>query len=233
MLFYFRIAIIIMPEKVSTYLLAKSAVAIPMDRDEFYQEQINEFKKTKKATRAVEIVDLLLFGEDGELYVQKRNDKKFHNPGLLDKSIGGHIQFGDSVDYTVMVETVQEMRVPSIVLRNDDDYVKTFKLLKNYLNSVAIVKHIDSKTHVLRKLFHEDEVMIANKIHLFFGVYGGPVKTVDKEAKGVLMYSIKDLRKEIDEHPERFTHDLIFFIEYYKSQIQNFQKLINKIIKKS
>lgn len=218
-----------MPEKISTYRLAEPDIAIPMDRDKFYKEQINEFKKNKKTTSAVEIVDALIFSEDGELYVQKRNDKKFHNPGLLDKSIGGHVQFGDSVDYTVMVETVQELRVPSIVLRNEYDYIKTFKLLKSYLNFIAIVKHIDTNTHFLKKVFQGDEVRIANKIHLFFGVYGGPIKTVDKEAKGVLMYSIEDLEKEIEEHPERFTHDLIFFIEYYKSQILNFQKIINKV----
>jgi hypothetical protein len=44
-----------------------------------------------------------------------------------------------------MVESVQELKVPSIVLRNHNDYVKTYNLLKNYLTSTAIIEYIDTK----------------------------------------------------------------------------------------
>ena len=70
-----------------------------------------------------------MFNSYGEMIIQKRSFDKNHNPGLLDKSIGGHVQFGDTPDYTAMVETIQELQTPSIVLKNENDFVKTFHLL--------------------------------------------------------------------------------------------------------
>lgn len=215
-----------MSEIITTYSLDEKDISIPMARDEFYNEQIEIFKKNKKPTKAVEIVDIIIFNERGEMIVQKRSDSKRHNPGLFDKSIGGHIQYGDSPDYTVMVETVQELQVPSIVLRNDNDFKKTYKLLLSYLNTIAIIKHIDTKFDNLEKIFDKEKIVIANKNHIYMGVYGGAVKTVDREAKGILFYDIDDLKKELKSFPEIFTQDLHFFIKEYEKEMEDFVKFI-------
>lgn len=217
-----------MKEKVTTYKLDEPDISIPLDRERFYEEQTAAFKSGGKPTRAVEVIQVFIFNKNGELLIQKRNNQKQHNPGLLDKSIGGHVQFGDSVDYTVMVETVQELQMPSIVLRSDKDFTKTLAIMKSYLNTIAIVKHIDSKIHFLKKQINKEPITIANKAELFFGTYDGSLKTVDKEAKGILSYTIDELEKEIAEYPDRFTYDLKFFIEYYKPQMQDFLSVISK-----
>jgi hypothetical protein len=41
-----------------------------------------------------------------------------------------------------MVESVQELKVPSIVLRNHTDFIKTYKLLNSYLSSISVVEHM-------------------------------------------------------------------------------------------
>lgn len=117
-----------MNEIITTYLLSNPNNSYPMERDKFYSEQIEIYKKTNKPTLAVAIVNAFIFNSNGKLFVQKRSDQKNHNPGLLDKSIGGHIQFGDSSNYTMMVETVQELQVPSIILQNQTDFLKTYNL---------------------------------------------------------------------------------------------------------
>jgi hypothetical protein len=40
-----------------------------------------------------------------------------------------------------MLETVQELQVPSIVLNNDDDFDKTLKLLSNYTATISVIKN--------------------------------------------------------------------------------------------
>jgi len=215
-----------MSEVVKTYLLDDPDVMIPMDRNEFYKEQVEIFKKTGKPTRSVEIVNIFLFDETGELFVQKRSHKKAHNPGLLDKSIGGHVQEGDETNYTVMVETIQELQVPSVVLRTDDDFIKTYNLLKEYLNTVAIIKHVDTEIYQLERQMGGEMVKIANKLNLYFGVYGGRVKTVDREVKGVLQYSLKELDEEIEEVPQTFTYDLKFLVKKYRKELENFIKIL-------
>ena len=213
-----------MSEIITTYLLNKPDTMIPMDRNEFYDEQIEVFKKTGKPTKAAAIIHIFLFNLAGEFLIQKRSDKKRHNPNLLDKTIGGHIQFRNTPGYSVMVETVQELQVPSIVLNTDEDFNKTYKLLHNYLNTIAIIKHIDTKMCNLDRLFNKDKVTIANKVYFYLGIYGGAFKTVDQEAKGVLQYSIEELEKELEHMPNMFTHDLQFLFNNYKNEIKDFLK---------
>ncbi|MDH4358550.1 MAG: NUDIX domain-containing protein [Candidatus Berkelbacteria bacterium] len=219
-----------MSEIVTTYKINDPDEALPMERDKFYSGQIAKFKKTGKPTKAVGIVDIILFNGEGEVYIQKRSNTKAHNPGLLDKSIGGHLQYGDTAEYTVMVETVQELQVPSINLLTEKDFVKTLILLKEYLITVAVTKHIDTKLFILPKDISDEKINIANMVHLFFGIYKGAIKTVDRESKGTLLYSLDELEQEIAETPEIFTEDLRFFVKEYKPQIKKFIKNIQDII---
>lgn len=169
-----------------------------------------------------DIINVFLFNSHGELIIQKRSYNKRHNPGLIDKSIGGHVVFGDTYDYTVMVETVQELQTPSIVLRSSEDFQKTFQLLKNYLNTVAIIQHVDSKLFTLDKKFSSDTKQVSNMSHIYVGIYDGKIKPVDREAKGILYYSLSELEQEIKMTSQIFTDDLKTYLTTYKKELKSF-----------
>ena len=114
-----------MSEQVSVCTVDSPFKCFPEDRSAFYTEQVEEFKKKGAPSKAVEIVDVFLFNKSGEFLVQKRSSTKNHNPNLLDKTIGGHVQFGDKPYYTVMIESVQELQTPSIVLNTKEEFNKT------------------------------------------------------------------------------------------------------------
>ncbi len=215
-----------MSEIINTYLLDDPETIIPMERSEFYSEQIKIFKETGKPTRANDIVDIFIFNREKELLVQKRSYDKGHNPGLLDKSIGGHIRYGDTPDYTVMVETVQELQTPSIVLKNTEDFKKTIKLLDDYLTTIAIVKHSRTKIYIMEKIIKGEVIKIANKVHVYFGIYDGSIRPVDREAKGILFYTMEELEDEMEKFPNTFTYDMHVLIKELKSEIKDFFKLI-------
>ncbi len=215
-----------MSEIITTYEIREPNIPIPMERIKFYEEQVKTFKKTGRPSRTVEIVHVLLFTPEGEILLQKRAPSKHHNPNLIDKSMGGHITFGDAPFYTVMVETVQELQVPSIVLYNEADFKKTYKLLRNYLESIAIIKQIDSKIVVFERIINKQKVKISHKAHFFLGVYGGSTKPVDRESSGVLYYSLKMLGKEMKYHPDNFTNDLLYYLKNYKNEIGKIMKLL-------
>lgn len=217
-----------MNEIISTYLLNEPENLQPMERDDFYREQVEVYKKTKKPTRAIAIVNIFIFNSDGKLFIQKRSDSKNHNAGLLDKSVGGHILFGDSPNYTVMVETVQELQTPSIILENQKDFLKAHKLLENYLHTIAMGQFIDTKVVNFIKIIKDEKIVIANKYYLYFAVYDGAMKTVDREAKGILQYTLFELKKEMEKFPENFTYDLHFYIKKYKKELNDFVKIITK-----
>lgn len=215
-----------MSEIVTTYLLSDLDQPMPMGRQEFYEEQIRIFKTTGKPTRAIEIVQILLFTPDKDIILQKRSKHKNHNPSKIDKTVGGHMLFGDTPTYTVMAETLQEMQVASFVLNSEDDFSRTYKLLRKYIGSSAIIQYIDSHTYTSEKIINKETVKIANKYHFYLGVYNGTIRPADKEASGILFYDYATLQEEIAETPGIFTADLKFFLDKYKPKIENF---LNKI----
>ena len=211
-----------MSEIITTYLLKDPDQKMPMDRDDFYNEQIRIFKETGKPTRAIEVVQLLLFTPEKEIILQKRSKRKNHNPGMMDKSIGGHVTFGDTPNFTILAESIQELEVPAMLLTDEEDFIKTYKLLGDYLNRQCLVQHVDSRIYNSEKFINKKEIQIANKYHFYLGVYAGAIRPADREASGVIFYSLPDLKEEIEENPNLFTKDLKFFLTKYDKQIQQF-----------
>jgi isopentenyldiphosphate isomerase len=215
-----------MSEISNTYKLDNPSVLVPMGRKDFYTEQVEAFKKSGEPTRSIEIVNILLFNSQGEMIVQKRSSDKNHNPGLLDKSIGGHIQNGDTADYTVIVETIQELQTPSILTKDQPEFEKTYRLLKNYLETIAVIKYLDSFLITPTKIINGEKIKIANQMHLYIGVYDGRIRPADKEAKGVLFYSLADLEKEMKETPDIFTDDIHLIMSKHGDEIKKFTQYI-------
>jgi isopentenyldiphosphate isomerase len=67
-------------EIVKTYMLSNPDIMIPMGRKDFYEEQIQAYKTHGRPTRAVEVINIFMFNEAGELIIQKRAKNKNHNP---------------------------------------------------------------------------------------------------------------------------------------------------------
>ncbi len=216
-------------ETVNVYNISDPQIAYPMDRDEFYREQIEVFQKEGRPSKAVELIIVLLFNSHGEILIQKRSNQKSHNAGLLDKSIGGHIKRGDSPEYTAMVETIQELQTPSIILSDQEDFNKTMLLLRDYLETIAVVQFIDKNLYAIPKVINGEKVDIGNMVHFYLGVYNGKIRPVDREAKGVLWYSLQELKDEIKKAPEMFSLDLHFYLTQYKEEIEYF---VANILKK-
>lgn len=211
-----------MAEYINTYDLNEPYQVIPMERQAFYDEQIKTYRETGKPSKSVDVVNVILFNESGEMIIQKRASHKRHNANLLDKSIGGHVNNGDDPNYTVMMETVQELEVPSVVARNHIEFMKTFQLLNTYLTSIAIIEYIGTKTFLMERLFEKEKIVISNRTHFYLWVYGWRVKNLDKEAKGILFYSFDELEKEIQEFPAMFTGDIKVLLKEYRKEIQEF-----------
>lgn len=198
------------------------------ERGKFYDDQIEIHKTWWRQQYGVWVINIFLVNHAWELIIQKRSGHKRHNPNLLDKSIWWHIQRWDTVDYTVMVETVQELQVPSVVIKKDDDFNKRYKLLQDYLNTIAILKQVDTRLLSIPKLINWESMEVYNMIHMFFGVYGWSVKNVDKEAKGILYYDLDELLWEMEQYPWLFTQDLHLYLKMYEKELRAFIDFVKK-----
>jgi isopentenyldiphosphate isomerase len=215
-----------MSETINTYEISNPSVVIPADRKLFYKKQVELSELGKKPTHAVGVINVFLFNQHGDILLQKRSFDKNHNPGLIDKSIGGHITAGNDPDYTTMIETIQELQTPSLVLSNKQDFLKAFGVLKYYLETTAVLERIATKVLVLPKVIDGKKIDVANMSSIYFGVYNGRVRPVDREAKGILWYSLDELKDEIFRIPEMFTPDLHIYFREYEKEMRDFIKLI-------
>lgn len=184
----------------------------PYSRKQYYDEQFSPYSDQDLA---VHVVAVFIVTSGGELLLQKRSADKRHNARLIDKTLGGHISYGDDPDYTVMVETVQELLVPSIVLKDEEDFTKTHSLLQRYLTTVALIRHVETKEFKLAKIVDGKSYIVNNVVHVYFGMYDGSTKPADKESAGMLYIKLDDLDDEIAAAPDQFTDDIkVLFAEY-------------------
>lgn len=217
-----------MSEIITTYSLDTPTLEEPMNRERFYDEQIQTFKDTGKPTRAVAIFNAFLFTEKKELILQKRSHTKRHNPRMIDKTIGGHIQFGDSLYYTAMVECVQELQIPAVVLRKEESFSRTYYILKHSLENTAVLDLIDQDIFHLTKMMDGEPITIANHSSIFFGIYSGASKPVDREASGILYYNLDVLQEEMDAMPALFTDDMHVYMKKYRKQMDEFLTVLDE-----
>ena len=57
------------------------------------------------------VIHLHIFNQKGELYLQKRSENKDIQPGKWDTSVGGHIDFGESVEDALRREAQEELGI--------------------------------------------------------------------------------------------------------------------------
>ncbi|MFH1291867.1 MAG: NUDIX domain-containing protein [bacterium] len=215
-----------MPEIATVYNIANPCEPYPMERESFYDEQIKLYKKGRQPEQAIAIFDVLLFNTKKEIILQKRSHSKRHNPYLIDKTVGGHIQYGDTPYYTAMIETVQELRIPSVVLREEENFKYMLKKPDKSLESTALLKLIDNNIYMLDNFMDGQRITTAKNIWMFLGFYDGPVWPVEADVSGVLYYELDVLKDEMKRMPELFTPDLHFMMDKYEFDIKKLLKIL-------
>tara|TARA_Y100000034_G_scaffold135005_1_gene205286 strand:+ start:169 stop:828 length:660 start_codon:yes stop_codon:yes gene_type:complete len=205
-----------MAEKLEIYDLSGRFIGIK-DRAKFYKEIESEFQKKGKITKKVKSIRLILLNSSGKIYVQIRSDEKERNPGLYDKSIGGHLKVGHSWDLTVVKECHEELGFPTVVLDNDEfrEAIHTTDL--RIIALTRKLEHIETFLSINNNKGKKIEQPFITTMYLCY--FDGPINFCDGEAHGIHSFKIDKLIEKIEESPELFTEDLKFMIERYKEYL--------------
>ncbi|MBU1111180.1 MAG: NUDIX domain-containing protein [archaeon] len=207
-----------MAEKLEVYDLKGNLIGV-QDRKEFYDEIKAEFKRTGKITKLVKTIRLLLMNSKGRIYLQKRSNLKNENPGLYDKTVGGHVAAGDSYNMTTIRECAEELGFPASIL-SAKEFDRAIKVTD--LNIVGVFKEVDHKNYF-------ESVRITKKGNSFvqptfdssyIGYYNGAIRFVDGECSGIEVFSLNELEDEMRNSPEKFTEDIKFMIKKYKKYLK-------------
>lgn len=204
-------------EKIEIFNLKGRLLEIK-NRDVFYSEIKKEFLKNKKITKQIKSIRLLLMNSEGRIYLQKRSNLKNENPGLYDKTVGGHVLPGESWNTTVVRECAEELGFPAAILNNEfNNAIATIDL-----KTVGVFKQIDEIINFESvRVNRAGNKFIQPFISAFFvGYYDGSIRFVDGESCGIEVFSLKELEDEIKNNPAKFTEDIKFMIKNYRKYIK-------------
>lgn len=210
-----------MVEKLEVFDLNGESIGI-QDRNVFYSEIKNEFKRNGKISKKVKAIRLLLINSEGRIYLQKRSKTKSENSGLCDKTVGGHVSLGESWNMTVVRECAEELGFPATVLL-DEEFDRSVAYTD--LKIVGIFKKIDELASFESVRIDKDgNKFVQPYISAFFiGYYDGAIRFVDGESSGIEVFSLDELLLEIKNNPTKFTEDIKYMISKYKKYIKPIQ----------
>lgn len=210
------------PEQLEVYDLEGELIGV-QDRDSFYAEIKEEFENTGKITKQVRSVRVILMNSSGRIYLQKRSKNKAENPGLYDKSVGGHVAKGDTFSMTVIRECAEELGFPAAILPNilpDKEFERAIRVTD--LSIVGIYRKIDkiSRFESVRVDKHGNRFVQPYITEIYMGYFDGAIRFIDGESSGVEVFSLVELEEDIKNTPEKFTEDLKFMVKEYREYLQ-------------
>lgn len=205
-------------EKIDVYNL-KGKLLKSQNRKDFYSEIKKEFFLKKKISKQVKSIRLLLMNSQGRIYLQKRSNVKTENPGLYDKTVGGHVASGESWNTTVVRECAEELGFPAVILLNNE-FNKAVTTVD--LKVVGIFKKVDEISNFKSiRIDKAGNKFIQPFISSFYiGYYDGAIRFVDGESSGIEVFSLKELDTEIKNNQNKFTDDVKFMIKNYRKYIK-------------
>lgn len=85
------------------------------------------------------VVHLHVFNEAGELYLQKRSMNKDIQPGKWDTSVGGHVDYGETVEQALKREVREELGITDFIPVYMTRYVFESSIEKELVNTFRTV----------------------------------------------------------------------------------------------
>lgn len=206
-----------MKELLEVYDLNDNFIEIK-ERSDFYAEAKREFAKKGEITKKVKTIRCLLMNSNGRIYLQKRSNLKNDNPGLYDKTVGGHVMESDTYDVAAIRECAEELGFPMAIL-NSDEFEKAIK--STDLSIVGIFRKVDYISNFIseRIIKDNDKFIIPFMTNIYIGYYDGAIRFIDGESSGIEVFSLEELKENIKNEPNKFTKDVKFMIEKYESYL--------------
>jgi len=113
------------------------------------------------------VVHLHVFNSQGEWLLQKRSMDKDIQPGRWDTSVGGHVDFGETVETALRREAREELGIESFTPQFLHSYVFESDIEKELVNTFKTV--YDGVFHFQREEIDEIRFWTENEIRQNFG----------------------------------------------------------------
>ncbi len=211
-----------MTEQLEVYDLNGKLICIE-ERKKFYKDIEKEFATTGNISKKIKSIRVLLMNSNGRIYLQKRSKTKEVNPGMYDKTLGGHVPASHSWDITLVRECAEELGFPATVV-SIEEFDKAITVTD--ISIIGLFKKIDYIDHFssTRKNRKGKDVIQPWMATIYFGYYDGAIRFVDGESTGIEVFSLKEIDEELKKSPNKFTEDVKFMIKKYRHFLKPIKK---------
>lgn len=188
---------------------------------------------------AIEFVHLVLVNLAGEIYMSKRSASKPDNPGLYDKTVGGHVvavhsddevlspdelvglaeRYGEDFDDALIREAREELSIDVVI--TDEIRFQT-KLKETNLSRHAVVRRLGYNPHFISRRITQEGMpwFLRSRVVLYGGVYNGVVTYQKDEVEAHVLLGRSDLDFFLRHDPAILTGDIRQIMLDYGEQIQ-------------
>jgi len=207
-----------MSEQVKVFSKNRSFLKI-VDKSDHHKKMMQEFFKKGKVSTHHRHSKILFLTSQGKLILQKRSKWKGDNPGVWDKTVGGHLFRNETFDFCAVRESAEELQIPSTVILKKD-LSQALKLVDLDVMGLMFLLKLDKKDISERKLPSGKTWKEPSPTAFYLGYYDGPIRFETKEASGFRISTLSEIKKEIKENPKAFTIDLIKIIKRWEKFIK-------------
>ena len=187
-----------------------------MEKKKMHQKMRNVYFKKGKVSVRHKHVRLILMTSKGRVILQRRSKWKGDNPGLWDKTIGGHVTSGDSYDLTMLKECAEELGIPSTIVSNEEFKNAVAVTDLQVLGVLTPLVNLDNNQS-RRGGSNKKKTWVEPSMSQFYiGYYDGHIKFIDKEACGIQIFDVAELEEEMKKHPNAFTEDIKYMVKKFK-----------------
>jgi isopentenyldiphosphate isomerase len=200
-----------------------------MEKKVFHETMRKEFADKGQVSTFHKHVRLLLLTSNGRVILQRRSKWKGDNPGMWDKTIGGHVTGDDSFDLTMLKECAEELGIPATVVI-EKEFEHTVRVTDlNVLAVLTKLSYLDRYKSTRKD--SEGVVWVEPSMTQFYiGYYDGAIRFMDSESCGIQVFSKNELVKEMEESPNSFTEDIKYILEKFGDKLKPVEKKVEHIL---
>jgi isopentenyldiphosphate isomerase len=201
-----------------------------MEKKKFHETMKKQFVDEKKVSIRHKHVRLLLMTSNGRVILQRRSKWKGDNPGMWDKTIGGHVSGEDSYDLTMLKECAEELGIPATVI-DKEEFEHTIKVTD--LRVLAVLTKLSYLDNFKSKRIDSETGFVwaePGMVQFYIGYYDGAIRFMDSESCGIQVFSKAELAKELEEFPASFTEDIKYIMEKFGRMIKPVEEKIVHVL---
>lgn len=207
-----------MPEIIDTFDLNGSPLGA-VERKQFYTECRKEYADTGKVTRKCGTINVFVLTPRGTLYLQRRAEDKSENPGMWDKTIGGHMTAGESVRHAVTREAAEELDFPVYVCEEHEGLRETARNTNLALTGVLKLIEVDHSYVSERIMRNGDNYVQPHIRYIYVGYIDGRVRFSDGETAELGVYEPDRWAEKMAANANDFTPDMHVLFERYRRHL--------------